>query len=136
MKLQLEFEESDLREMIQGYFRSNGFRVKNLDQLCQLFQKAFPDGIKVQAETAADGVTSEIPEVATERAAVALVTPPPNGRDTSKGANVAMSATDLFDPTPGKVPTRDEQLRQSQREVANIVAQSKAIAAKRTKDEA
>jgi hypothetical protein len=140
MKLRLEFEDSDLREMIQEYFDRNGFAVKNLDQLCELFKKAFPDGIKVDAETRGPREATAAAEVDAPTA----VTPPveelseaedPNPHKSNGSANVAMSATDLFDPTPGSVPTRDEQLRQSQQEVANIVAQSKALEEEKAKED-
>lgn len=132
MKLRLEFEDSDLREMIHDYFDRNGFAVKNLDQLCELFKKAFPDGIRVDAETrdsrpAKPAAAPSLPEEHTEMEDSV----PEKNNGTS---NVAMTATDLFDPTPGNVPTRDEQLRQSQREVANIVAQSKALEEEKAKD--
>jgi hypothetical protein len=50
MKVSLEFEESDLKEMLTSYFRGNGFAVKNLDEVCMQFLKAYPDGLQVQAE--------------------------------------------------------------------------------------
>jgi len=141
MKLQLEFEDSDLREMVQGYFARNGFAVKNLDQLCELFHKAFPDGISVQAETLAqkqvnypDGTT--VAPATGEHAATPLLPeeeyPPPTKTDDRP--QTVMTASDLFDPTPGNVPTRDEQLRQSQKEVAYLVAQSKAIEEEKAKE--
>lgn len=50
MKVSLEFEESDLKEMLTSYFRGNGFAVKNLEEVCLQFLKAYPDGLQVQAE--------------------------------------------------------------------------------------
>ncbi len=50
MKVQLEFEKTDLEEMLTLYFERSGFSIKNLDELCEQFASAFPDGIKVQAE--------------------------------------------------------------------------------------
>jgi len=140
MKLQLEFEDDDLREMIEDYFGRNGFKVKNLDQLCELFLKAYPDGIKVQAETTG-------PQEATTAAApdAPSTEPPPstelpeeedsNPKKSNGAPQVVMTATDLFDPTPGNVPSRDEQLRQSQQEVATIVAQSKALEEEKAKED-
>ena len=50
MKVSLEFEESDLKEMLTSYFRGNGFAVKNLDEVGLQFHTAYPDGLQVQAE--------------------------------------------------------------------------------------
>lgn len=134
MRLQLEFENADLREMITDYFKASGFVVKNLDQLCEFFHKAFPDGIKVQAETIAykhaqdpDGRPVK-PAVGTHSAVPELPAKEDPTLEKNDGTpNVIMSASDLFDPTPGQVPTRDEQLRQAQAELKHILAQSKVI---------
>ena len=50
MKVTLEFEDNDLREMLTSYFRGNGFAVKNLEEVCAKFTTAYPEGLKVQAE--------------------------------------------------------------------------------------
>ena len=142
MKLRLEFEDSDFREMIQEYFDRNGFAVKNLDQLCELFKKAFPDGIKVDAETKPP---IHIPSFSTsDHASASTVTAVPVDAETvepeapektnGKDETFIASASDLFDPTPGNVPSRDEQLRQSNAEVARIVAQSKALEEEKAKE--
>lgn len=125
MKLQLEFEEDDLREMITQYFAGNGFHVKNLDQLCALFSKAFPDGIKVQAETVPmvtplstfnNPITNEV--VLTDKVTSTLVV---------ETGNPVFTASDLFDPEPGTVPSRDEQLRQSKAELEHILRESETL---------
>lgn len=124
MKLQLEFEEDDLREMITQYFAGNGFQVKNLDQLCTLFSKAFPDGIKVQAETV------PIPKTMSVQNIVSEVVPHDiqyvEGSLKEQG-NPVFTASDLFDPEPGAVPSRDEQLRQSKAELEHILRESETL---------
>jgi hypothetical protein len=136
MKLQLEFEDADLREMIETYFKSNGFKVKNLDQLCAFFHKAFPDGIKVQAETLPPSVElkeAQVEAPSRKEKEVAIIDPANTEVTKSKEVtNLPMSATDLFDPTPGRVPTRDEQLRQSREELEFILNQSKIIEKERS----
>jgi hypothetical protein len=141
MKLSMEFEEEDLRDMIEGYFQKSGFLVQNLDQLLHLFSKAYPDGIQVQVETTE--VPKTTPRVALmDKSQVVDFTPevtelkdPEIQRPKDNGyTNKPMSASDLFDPTPGSVPTRDEQLAQSRKELEHIIAQSKEI--EETKPEA
>jgi hypothetical protein len=141
MKLSMEFEEEDLRDMIEGYFQKSGFLVQNLDQLLHLFSKAYPDGIQVQVETTNVSPPSEEWTPKTEPQGVVKVQEsetfkdPEIQRPKDNGyTNKPMSASDLFDPTPGSVPTRDEQLAQSRKELEHIIAQSKEI--EETKPEA
>lgn len=47
MKLKVEFEIDDLQLMFNQFFTDAGFEVADLDQLCEQFASAFPDGIKV-----------------------------------------------------------------------------------------
>ena len=144
MKLNLEFEGPDLRDLIEEYFKRRGFKVKNLDALCVLFEKVYPNGITVKAETLAPqerttpvetlpGEEIEV-TVSADKGQAKGIIEESGGKKSNGSPNVAMSTTDLFDPTPGMVPSRDEQLRQSQQEVANIVAQSKALAEEKAKE--
>ena len=52
MKITLEFEDDDLRNMIANHFTNEGFLVKNLDEICSAFGVAFPQGLRVEAEVA------------------------------------------------------------------------------------
>lgn len=148
MKLRMEFEDDDLREMIDGYFRQSGFQVKNLDQLCDLFRKAFPEGIEVQVATLPVTVPAEPVEPVERRprSPEKEFESSPEDEDEEyvdidegKGngaaeGNPRMSASDLFDPTPGKVPTRDEQLKQTQDELKHLLNQSKVIEEEKAKE--
>jgi hypothetical protein len=129
MKLQLEFEDNDLREMIEQYFSSNGFKVKNLDDLCNKFKVAFPTGIKVQAETTAtNGATVTSSDSFQDVEEIVQEDPVDLSKPRTIGiTNVPMSKEDLMDPTPGKVPTVEEQRAQSEREIEHILAQSSEL---------
>lgn len=138
MKLQLEFEEADLHEMIDEYFQRRGFKVKDLVAVTEKFSNIFPGGIKITAEPIV--VTATVaprPTVVSPLPEVELVEEPTlqEAYETGPVINTTMSATDLFDPTPGNVPSRDEQLEQSRKEVESIVAQSKAIESEKSKEE-
>ena len=109
MKITLEFEEADLRQMITDHFTKEGFNVKNLDDICRQFLHAYPIGLKIEAEIA---------PVPTITAAPALVFPPGyrsavpteavvtyNDEDAEEDVpkdpdGVSLTLNDLMDPTP------------------------------------
>lgn len=125
MKLQMEFESSDLRDMVKTYFSKSGFHVKNLNDICDKFNNAYPQGIVVNVEV----TNGEVPEIEQEtKIEDNLDTkemPEVEISDTAS-ENVALSAADLLDPTPGisGVPNRDALIKQHQRELETILAKS------------
>ena len=66
MKIQLEFEDEDLKNMILQYFEREGFIIKNIEELCSKFKEAFPDGLKVYAELAPQNNSSSLPPLPEE----------------------------------------------------------------------
>jgi hypothetical protein len=126
MKVTLEFEESDLREMLTSYFRGNGFAVKNLDEVCAKFKDAYIDGLKVQAEIMV--MDPPIPQLST-------VAPPQNlvedavddagePDDVAEAAEPMLSLNDLTDPSPrGRVVG----IANTKNEFADLINASKRI---------
>lgn len=125
MKVTLEFEENDLREMLTSYFRGNGFAVKNLDEVCVKFKDAYPEGLKVQAEIMAmdppvpqaSAVSSPIPAVADADAEEDI-------DDVSEAAEPMLSLNDLTDPSPrGRVVS----IANTKNDFADLINASKRI---------
>lgn len=118
MKVTLELEENDLREMLEGYFKQNGFVVKNLEDICQDFVKAYPSGIQVRAEIGPPPPT-----------AMAMASSSVDDSDTESDTTVedsALSLDDLLDPTPRirrVAATRDTD----ENDIARLVRVSKSL---------
>ena len=113
MKLTVEFEEDDLRDMFTKFFKEAGFEVLSLDDICEQFGRKFPDGIKVLVEPGEVPVEAPVntlkekssPEKHSETV-TSLVSLGDDEDDTfDEGperepvAPTAMSMTDLMDPT-------------------------------------
>jgi hypothetical protein len=125
VKVTLEFEENDLREMLTSYFRGNGFAVKNLDEVCDKFKYAYADGLKVQAE-----IMTVDPPVRQPTAASVLRGVEDEVADTAEGDEVIeaaepmLSLNDLTDPSPrGRVVS----LANTKNEFADLINASKRI---------
>lgn len=107
MKLTVEFEEDDLREMFTKFFKEAGFDVLSLDDICNQFKNSFPEGLKVIVEP---GAAEEVP-INLKREDPEKVIPKESPSLLSLGdedvglerepvvAPTAMSMTDLMDPT-------------------------------------
>lgn len=109
MKITLEFEESDLRQMISNHFKEAGFTVNNLDEICVSFTAAFPQGLKVDA-----GIlpATEWNDKGTDTGRISSAEP--NFSNTPKSAddepeqlpepedddNKILTISDIMDPTP------------------------------------
>lgn len=145
MKIRLELETADVQEMIQSYFLTKGYEVRNLDMVCAAFEDAYPDGIMVEAH-AAVGIAARVaqapvtevaaksPEVDEDTEtiqAVAEAVPSSRAAEApavNAKANPRLSFSDLMDPTlHGMVPSRDELLQETQREIQQLLQASKSI---------
>ena len=124
MKIQLQFEDSDLEEMIGFYFRDKGFAIKNLEEILQSFREAYPTGLNVMAEVISIPPAAAVPVIEAPPSLSDTEPPPARAKSTR-----ALSISDLRDPelTP-RFPTRDEQLRQEQEELDRILKRSKELA--------
>ena len=124
MKIQLQFEDTDLEEMVIFYFKDKGFVVKNMEEIAVAFKEAFPDGLNVMAEVAVP-TASPIPVVSEVKKLDTDIGMPYAAAKSTR----ALSITDLRDPevTP-RFPTRDEQLRQEQEELERVLQRSKELA--------
>lgn len=133
MKIRLELESDDVREMVLGYFSARGFSVKNLDEICASFDAAYPKGIVVEAQpVAASSAPTQVPQDVAV-APVAVAAPPADENVVTLSAshkkqNPRLGFSDLMDPTVhGNVPTRDELLEETQRELQQILKMSKSL---------
>lgn len=111
MKLVIEFEENDFRDMLTAYFKRNGFDIHNLDELTEKFMGAYPEGLKVQATVSTEPaeVPTENPSghvydfddaVTGERVRGTHAELYGEAEPEEEEANPALSLTDLHDPTP------------------------------------
>lgn len=115
MKVTLEFEESDLKEMLTGYFLGNGFLIKNLDEVCAHFSNAYPEGLKVQAEiTAPEPVQSRVPSVESVEPRDS------DSNDVTDTAEPTLSLNDLTDPEPRGKAVRASNTKNDFAELLNI----------------
>jgi DNA-binding transcriptional MerR regulator len=103
MKIQLEFEDEDLRKMIIDYFEREGFEVKNIDELCELFKGAFPDGIKVHAN-----ILPDKPAETPRHSARAQPVEDDEDEPVATDDNPPLGFTQLLDPTPSRRTGRME----------------------------
>ena len=90
MKLTMEFEDADLRDMIDSYFESRGFKVENADELVEKFAGIFPQGIKVKVQV--------IDIVETTVSTVPPPSPPPSASP-KPATTKRLSMADLMDPS-------------------------------------
>lgn len=138
MKLRMEFEESDVRDMIESYFERNGFKVKNIDSLCMQFLEAYPDGIQVDVQTLPidnepiENVVEDKEEMMVKESPPSVETEEEDQEVTKSSGNTRLSMSDIMDPTPGvhNVPSRDELLKmreQEQKELQHLLNESKTI---------
>lgn len=144
MKINLQFEKSDLEEMLTEYFRNRGFAVQNMVHVVQHFEATWPEGLEVAAltlppELMLPSTASKPAPAATnsyEYAADAPVTQDDAGpeeevveqKSNGKG-NPRLSADDLFDPNgPRRAPTAEQIIDETSRELKNILAQSNELA--------
>jgi len=143
MKIRLELETADVREMIQDYFLAKGYEIRNLDSVCAVFEDAYPDGIMIEAYPSAEpaparAVTTKVaePEVVAEpveEPAVPAKAPSADASPNRGKSNPRLSFSDLMDPTMhGMVPSRDELLQETQREIQQLLQASKSIERERT----
>lgn len=101
MKITLEFEEQDLRKMITDHFTSEGFNVKNLDEICNMFGVAFPQGIKVEADIVPLPVNNSVATTSVSRLVDADETYDDGIRpQVQEKDDDTLSFSDLMDPTP------------------------------------
>jgi len=126
MKVTLEFEENDLREMLTSYFRGNGFAVKNLDEVCAQFKDAYVDGLKVQAEIVA--MDPPVPPLSTApppRSSVEDAVDDTNETDeVTEAAEPMLSLNDLTDPSPrGRVVS----IANTKNDFADLINASKRL---------
>jgi len=64
MKLNLEFEIDDFKEMITDYFKTRGFKIRHIDEIVSKFMSAYPEGLIVEASPLngeADTGSEEVP---------------------------------------------------------------------------
>lgn len=141
MKLNMEFEASDLEDMITEYFERNGFVVLDVESIVEKFSNIYPEGITIQVKAAPaepaststhtyvlredDGVT----RTPTDTASVEEVVEDLKEK-VEEAAKVAapprLSLNDLMDPTGDSgVPNRDQLL--AERELQHVLKQSKEI---------
>jgi len=125
MKVTLEFEENDLREMLTSYFRGNGFAVKNLDEVCAKFKDAYVDGLKVQAEIMAMDPPVSQPSTVPPRSTVEdAVDDTDEADEVTEAAEPMLSLNDLTDPSPrGRVVS----IANTKNEFADLISASKRI---------
>jgi len=119
MKVTLELEENDLREMLENYFRQNGFTVKNLDDICGQFAAAYPEGIQVRAEI------GPAPVVASPQPDLEPDLEPDAELDIVEELSPRLSIDDLFDPTPRLKRVTAE--RDTDNDIAKLVRASKGL---------
>lgn len=135
MKIHLVLEPHDVKDMLTQYFNTQGFDVKNLAQLCEAFEAVFPQGIDVEASPCATVVQAPVAAAAVEhiitsKDAVDTTAEVPS---TNK-RNPRLGLSDLMDPTThGSVPTRDELLEETSRELQEILNASKSLEFKSTR---
>lgn len=111
MKILLEFEEPDLRDMIQSHFEKNGFSVRNLDEICAQFNAAFPEGLKVYADMLP--IEAVTPVRTTHRAESTDADEDDVPYVPPVDENPRLALSDLMDPTPRPVHGRMELTRDS-----------------------
>lgn len=105
MKITLEFEETDLRQMIVDHFTKEGFNVKNLDEICQQFLLAYPSGLKVEADILPPQVTAVAPPsdykpIVTTDDVVTYNDEDADADVLKDPGGVSLTLNDLMDPTP------------------------------------
>lgn len=134
MKLRMEFEEGDVRSMVSSYFEKNGFKVKNLEELCEMFSSAFPEGISVDVETVEVPVIAVKEETPIRAEAIEEDEAAPEPVKTKKTpskkvtANPRLSASDIMDPSAEfHAPSRDELLAQRDLEISHILKRSEEL---------
>lgn len=123
MKITLEFEEADLRQMIVDHFTREGFNVKNLDDICRQFLNAYPTGLKVEADILPQPVqapvaTSEYREVVPTEAVVTY-TEDPDAYEPKDSDGGPLTLNDLMDPTPRLGRTEVTRTKPAVRAVAS-----------------
>jgi len=110
--------------MLRTYFERNGFKVKNLETLCDAFESAFPEGMRVNVETI-EPETAPTPPPAPEPVVATEAPVKPKGK--VKG-NPRLGASDLMDPSSdNRPPSRDELLAQRDLELEHMLRQSDAL---------
>lgn len=145
MKLKMEFEASDVRDMLEQHFKRNGFEIRNLDEIVNSFTNAFPEGMEIQvdaippAELAPKKVKDEDalelhlnmnpePPPLVQPYAEKPAAPRPKGK-----GNPKLSFSDMSDPTYmgiDKDTPVDEEVMQ--REIQHILKNSDTIEKSRT----
>lgn len=140
MKLNMEFEDSDLEEMITDYFERNGFEVLDVASIVEKFTNIYPEGIVIQVRAAPTvasvpsfsvvyGHDATIVPSATTETVVAVTL----DKDTATTlepvvaeAPARLSFNDLMDPTGDSgVPHREQLL--AERELQHVLKQSKEL---------
>jgi len=131
MKIQLQFEDDDLEDMLTGYFRDRGFEIKNMSELREQFAQAWPEGLKVSAQTAEAPPVAATPSEYSKDPNSTLTPPSAVSRTQTvagtPGGNPRMTASDLFDSELKGAPSREELLADNQREIQRILAQSQHL---------
>jgi hypothetical protein len=143
MKIRLQLESSDLREMLDNYFNSNGFSVLNTEELCAQFAAAFPEGLVVAATLAptraAPALEAALPPE-NDYPVEATATPKNVVSLAGRGKNPPLRAADLLDPTNyGDVPRKsddDESPIDAELEMRRLLAASSQIQAEKERDDA
>jgi hypothetical protein len=141
VRIHLELEADDVKDMIEQYFAAQGFAVRNLPLLCAAFETAYPEGIRVEAQPAQMPEPEPIPARSfepedlvpvgiTQEGSLVVVAPPVS---VGTKSNPRLKYSDMMDPSMhGNAPSRDELLLETQRELQEILSASKAIERERS----
>jgi hypothetical protein len=111
MKLQMEFEPADFREMIYTFFDRQNFELHNLDELCEQFKQVFPNGLKASVGVKPTMVTEEYETEEAELPQQAADEVPPTNVVRIKPATKRLSQDALLDPSddnPDRAPSSEE----------------------------
>lgn len=124
MKITLEFEEADLRQMITDHFTKEGFNVKNLDDICRQFLNAYPTGLKVEADILPQPAPAPVQTLGYVEAVptddVVTYTDEDAEEDVSREPEgVSLTLNDLMDPTPRMGRTEVTRAKPAIRAVAS-----------------
>ena len=127
MKITIEFEDADLREMLTEHMLKGGFSVLNMDALCEAFAQAFPEGLRVHAGVAEMPAPVEAPPSPVLDSGPEL---PLNTMHTPESEEEGpLSFDDLMDPTPrlGRTELRVARNTDTGDDIRNIIRKSNAI---------
>jgi len=114
VKVTLTLERPDVEEMIKAYFNNKGFQPENLEQLCDMFLRTYPEGFNVVATVAS--VPSKQAAPLEQRVYV---------EDSPSTANPELTYGDLQDPT--YLGINSESV--ARQDIENILAEAQQLPA-------